>query len=140
MKSIINQRFIDSVYFIISLNKEYNKAKIAFELNMSPSKFSEILNKRMSIGIDSIALFCEKFNVSSDWLLLGRGKILNNINHKEVDIENIKKRDESKYNKILDSELLVSFKETISSLKETNELLKKENMRLELENKILKNR
>jgi phage repressor protein C with HTH and peptisase S24 domain len=73
MKEAINQRFIDTVYYLIAEKKDLNKSKIASEIEIQPSKFSEILNKRMNIGIDSIVLFCEKFSISVEWLLTGKG-------------------------------------------------------------------
>lgn len=59
MKKDINQRFIKSIEYIISTKEVYNKARIASELKISLSKFSEILNKRMNVGIDLVAIFCE---------------------------------------------------------------------------------
>jgi phage repressor protein C with HTH and peptisase S24 domain len=73
MKEAINQRFIDTVFYLLKQHKDLNKSKIASEIEIQPSKFSEILNKRMNIGVDSIVLFCEKFSISVEWLLTGKG-------------------------------------------------------------------
>ena len=71
-KKDINERFLIVVNKLL-LDEKLNKAKIADKLNISRSKFSEILNKRMNAGIDSIALLCEHYNISSQWILLGTG-------------------------------------------------------------------
>lgn len=73
MKEAINQRFIETVLYLIEQDKSLNKTKIASAIQIQPSKFSEILKKRMNIGVDSIVLFCEKFNISVEWLLTGKG-------------------------------------------------------------------
>ncbi|PWA10935.1 hypothetical protein [Flavobacterium laiguense] len=113
MKEAINQRFIEAVNAIISCNKEYNKAKIAAKLNIKPSKFSEILNKRMNISIDSILLFSDIFVIPLDWLLMGKGS----IDHSYIKEENPPD----------------SFKELAESRKETIELLRGKVMSLEKE-------
>lgn len=73
MKEAINQRFIDTVYYLIEQKNGLNKSKIAKVIEIQPSKFSEILNKRMNVGIDSMILFCENFSISVEWLLTGKG-------------------------------------------------------------------
>lgn len=75
MKKDINQRFIESIEYVLSTKEVYNKSRIASELNISPSKFSEILNKRMNAGVDLIAAFCELFGISSEWMLTGKGQM-----------------------------------------------------------------
>lgn len=83
MKEAINQRFIEAVNTIISNNKEYNKKIIASKLEIKPSTFSEILNKRMNISIDALLLFSEIFNVSIEWILLGKGSMFSNSVHQD---------------------------------------------------------
>lgn len=75
-KVSINQRFTESVNFLISEFKDVNKTSIAEKLKISKSKFSEILNKRMSIGLENLADFTECFNISAEWLLTGKGEML----------------------------------------------------------------
>lgn len=73
MKRAINQRFIDTVNYVISCNKEYNKGKIAAKLGIKPNTFSEILNKRTNVNIELILIFSEIFDVSIDFMLTGKG-------------------------------------------------------------------
>ncbi|MES5188168.1 helix-turn-helix transcriptional regulator [Prevotella bivia] len=49
---------------------------MAESLGVKPSKFSEILNGRMKVGIDMVAIMCDFYNISPDWILMSRG---NNI-------------------------------------------------------------
>lgn len=86
IKRHINQRFIDAVEYVVSNNLDCNKSRIASELKISPSRFSEILNKRMNVGTDIIATFCNYFNISSDWILTGNGEM---TNHNLKNIENV---------------------------------------------------
>jgi len=76
MKTDINQRFIVAVQYLISEKIEPKKSEISKNLEISPSKFSEILNKRMSLGMEDASRFCQVYNISTDWLLLGRGEML----------------------------------------------------------------
>ena len=112
MKEAINQRFIEAVNVIISTNKEYNKAKIAAKLNIKPSKFSEILSKRMNVSIDSIIVFSDIFKIPIDWLLLGKNSAEHNYKE-ENPPDNYK-------------ELAESRKETIDLLKGKVVTLEKE--------------
>ena len=73
-KEAINKRFIYSVDLLISEKKVKSKSVIAKNIQIKPNTLSEILNKRMNIGLDTLALFCEEFNVSANWLLLGKNK------------------------------------------------------------------
>ncbi len=71
-KYAINQRFIDCINFLISENKAESKTEIAENLNITKSKFSEILNKRMNIGVDTLSLLSNSYKVSVEWLVLGK--------------------------------------------------------------------
>ena len=75
-KSTINERFIFLVNYIISEKVAKNKAEIAQILDVKPSKFSEILNKRMNVGIDMIVNICSRFGISVEWVLTGNGDML----------------------------------------------------------------
>ncbi|WP_298136499.1 hypothetical protein [Flavobacterium sp.] len=90
MKKDINQRFIQSVEYVISTKEVYNKSRIASELKISPSKFSEILNKRMNVGVDMVAVFCELFGISSEWMLTGKGEMTNENVMREENIQQTK--------------------------------------------------
>jgi len=75
-KDEINTRFHWAVSAILSNNLIPNKTALAESLGVKPSKFSEILNGRMKVGIDMVAIMCDFYNISPDWILMSRG---NNI-------------------------------------------------------------
>lgn len=62
-KDEINTRFIWAVNVVLSNNLIPNKSALAESLRVKPSKFSEILNGRMKVGIDMIAIMCD-FTIS----------------------------------------------------------------------------
>lgn len=72
-KSIINSRFIESVNYLINNKISRNKAEIAESLGIGATRLSEILNNRMKAGTDLIACLCFKYDISSDWILMGKG-------------------------------------------------------------------
>ena len=72
-KEEINKRFITAVHAIIKKGLISSKAGLAESLNVKPAKFSEILNGRMKAGVDMIAIMCDFYKVSPDWLLMSRG-------------------------------------------------------------------
>ena len=83
-KEQINNRFIEAIDFVLQSNVGLSKKDVATSLMVKPSKFSEILNKRMGIGVDIAALLCANYGVSSDWLLMGKGDIMSNNPHSIV--------------------------------------------------------
>lgn len=74
----INKRFIFAVNALISEGIVPTKGTISDVLGVKPSKFSEILNERMNVGVDMLADLCHVYNISADWLLLGEGSMLRN--------------------------------------------------------------
>ncbi len=72
-KEEINSRFIRAVNAIIAHKLMPNKAALAESLGVKPAKFSEILNGRMNAGVDMLAIMCDFYKVSPDWLLMSRG-------------------------------------------------------------------
>jgi len=74
-KQTINKRFIEAIDYILKNRKNINKSYIANVLDISNSKFSEILKGRMNAGIDSIAMLCDNFGISAEWILMGKGNI-----------------------------------------------------------------
>lgn len=72
-KQEINKRFITAVHAILYNKLISSKAGLAESLGVKPAKFSEILNNRMNAGIDMIAIMCDFYQVSPDWLLMSRG-------------------------------------------------------------------
>lgn len=72
-KSAINNRAIEALYAILNNKLVPTKSDLAFTLGSKPAKFSEILNGRMKMGVDMIAVICDHFDVDPNWLLMGRG-------------------------------------------------------------------
>ena len=72
-KEEINSRFIEAVHVLLNKKMVADKASLAECLNSKPSKFSEILNGRMKAGVDMIAILCDYYNISPDWILMSRG-------------------------------------------------------------------
>lgn len=75
-KASVNQRFIQAVNYLLAVKSVKNKTELAVNLRLSKSKLSEILNERMNVGIDTIALFCLLYEIKTDWLLNEKGKMV----------------------------------------------------------------
>ena len=75
-KTTINQRFIEAVNYLILVKSVKNKSELAQNLKLGKTKFSEILNERMNVGIDTVALFCLLYEIRVEWLLNGKGKMV----------------------------------------------------------------
>ncbi|MBQ3844737.1 MAG: hypothetical protein II817_07175 [Bacteroidales bacterium] len=75
-KVIINQRVIDAINFILASNNGLTKAFLAENLGVKPAKFSEILSKRMTAGMDIIQNLCIEYRISADWLITGEGEMI----------------------------------------------------------------
>lgn len=73
-KSEINSRFIIAVDAVLANGLISNKGGLAESLKVKPAKFSEILNGRMNVGADMLAIMCNSYQVSPEWLLMSRGK------------------------------------------------------------------
>lgn len=102
IKNIVNQRFIDCVNFLIKTKKAPSKSFLAEKFNISTSKFSEILNKRMNVGIDLLIVLASDFNISSDWLLTGEGSMLKNP---EVVVSSSQPQENDKYTEALEKQI-----------------------------------
>ncbi|MFY0482143.1 hypothetical protein ACI6PS_06010 [Flavobacterium sp. PLA-1-15] len=71
----INNRFIACINYLVAELKTESKGSIAQKMQITPSKFSEILHNRMSIGIEDLAVFAMNFDVDVNWILTGRGQM-----------------------------------------------------------------
>lgn len=71
----INRRFINAINSLLK-DKGLTKTGVAQSLGIKPAKFSEILNERMNVGTDTLALLCELYSFNPSWLLLGEGPML----------------------------------------------------------------
>lgn len=76
--NIINQRFRESVDYILLQKFAKSKKEIASIMGIKPSTLSEILKDRMSIGLYMIEPYCVNYNISVDWLITGRGEMMRN--------------------------------------------------------------
>lgn len=72
-KSEINNRFVTAVDAVLANDLISSKSGLAESLRVKPAKFSEILNYRMNAGVDMLAIMCDRYKVSPDWLLMSRG-------------------------------------------------------------------
>ena len=76
-KEEINNRFLIAVQELLRNRIVSNKAALAEAFGIKPAKFSEILNGRMKAGVDMLAILCDYYYISSEWLLSGKGEMLN---------------------------------------------------------------
>lgn len=76
MNKFEHKRFLLVINYLISENIVKNKSELANIFDISPSKFSEILKKRMMPGFELYEILISKFNINSEWLLTGKGEIL----------------------------------------------------------------
>lgn len=74
-KNDINLRFKAAIDSLLQ-DKGLSKSGIAQSLGIKPAKFSEILNGRMNVGVDTIALLCDLYSFNPSWILLGKGTML----------------------------------------------------------------
>lgn len=95
-KEEINHRFIIAVNAVIANGLISSKTGLAESLGVKPAKFSEILNNRMKAGVDMIAIMCDFYKVSPDWLLMSRG---NSIFRQDTTLPQIWVDDENLNNK-----------------------------------------
>ena len=84
-KEAINNRFIEAVSNVI-INNKTTKADIASALSIEPSKFSEILNKRMNVGVELIVGISDKFDISLEWLLKGIGTMFESKDKSKIQV------------------------------------------------------
>lgn len=74
----INERVIEAIKSVLSSKYGENQTEFAKNFNISPSKFTEILKKRMKAGMDIIQKLCDEYDVSADWIVTGRGEMYRN--------------------------------------------------------------
>ena len=72
----VTQRFVKAVETLINTDVVKNKSAMAKELDISPSKFTEIMKGRMRPGLELFKIISEKYNINPEWLLTGRGEML----------------------------------------------------------------
>lgn len=119
-KDTINQRFIFSVNYIISEKIAPTKANIAHNLDIKTSKFSEILNKRMSVSAELLSNFSKKYGISVEWILTGEGNMLKApVNNTSTQPQNTKPISNDQY-PVSTCKMCIEKDERIKDLKEVN--------------------
>lgn len=73
-KDHIDYRFVRSVQELLDQGIAHTQGEIAQELGVKRAKFSEIMNGRMHVGVDMLAIISEVYLVNPEWLLTGRGE------------------------------------------------------------------
>lgn len=134
-KKAVNKRFIEAIEWLISIGKAESKSEIAKKANISPSKFSEILNCRMNIGTDLAGIVCLNYGISAEWLLTGQGTMAKSNAAKE-NPQHKTQIPKPPTNETVDSHLLI---DKICELSAENALLKKELELLQEEKKTKEN-
>lgn len=92
-KEEINNRSIQAINWLLESNAGLTKTALADSFAIKPAKFSEILNGRMNVGTEIMAALCANHNISSDWLLTGRGEMLRNERPEQAQEMTIYNRD-----------------------------------------------
>lgn len=72
-KKEINARALQAINQIIHDVPALTKGKFAEECGVGASKFSEILNGRMQVGADIMAVLVANYQINSFWLFTGEG-------------------------------------------------------------------
>jgi len=135
MKDVVNQRFIDCINYLLDSRIEPNKAQISLKLQLKPSMFSEILNKRVNVNVDHIIGLCDRWIFfNAEWIIIGTGTMIkdkknspvNNVgNDESKTISNLNALLELRQDKIKDLENEIKIlKSEIQELK--NDLSKKD--------------
>lgn len=89
-KVLINNRFIKAVNYLLDEKIVESKGILASKLGIKASKFSEILNSRMNIGVDLASSLCKEYRISEKWLLNGDGNMCQNKTNIDNEIKNEK--------------------------------------------------
>lgn len=75
-KNDISARFIEAYEALLIEKKVNDKRDFAAKLGISASMITEISKGRSSVGTSAIQNIVSQFNISADWLLMGRGEML----------------------------------------------------------------
>ncbi|EMY3483762.1 hypothetical protein FPG87_12565 [Flavobacterium psychrophilum] len=121
MKKLINTRFVEAVEFIIYSDNGDNKSKVAAVLDLKPSTFSEILKKRTNVSAELISIFCLYYNISVEWIMIGKGEMTKDWRFSEDDTT-VDNQDLENHIKL--KEDFEKLKSDYSLLKENNDLLR----------------
>lgn len=130
-KNIVNQRFIEVINFLISEKKVPSKSFLAEKFGIKASKFSEILNERMNVGVDLLSILTDDYNINAEWLLTGNGSMLKSGEDEPFIIDKEKRKEPFSLNQMIfeEQDKLLEYKylnrEMLSLFKEKGELLER---------------
>jgi hypothetical protein len=72
----ITVRFLDAYHHLLAEGRVSDAKMFASGLEISTSMMTEIIKGRSNIGVRAIQNIVTRFNVSSEWLLTGEGKMI----------------------------------------------------------------
>lgn len=75
-KDSINARFKAAVEYLVKVKSVKSKTELANNIRLSKSTLSEILNGRMNVSIDTVAIFCLLYEIRVEWLLNNKGRMV----------------------------------------------------------------
>lgn len=68
----INTRFTEAVNRVVLTGQAETQRGIAAEIKTSEGVFSDMLAGRRHLSLEVAVRFCLRYNISADWLLLGK--------------------------------------------------------------------
>jgi hypothetical protein len=87
----INRRFFSAVYALVTMGRVKSLEALCKEFGLHPPRYREMRltygvtpnpnskpSRYINLEINAIYLLCDKYSVSSEWLILGRGKMFKN--------------------------------------------------------------
>lgn len=89
MKDFVNQQFVSSVEFLLASKRVKSKAELSRILDIKPAALSDIIGKRINVGIDIVLRLCDIFDISVEYQLQGKGEMFLNKKTKEPKIYSI---------------------------------------------------
>lgn len=87
-KKLINERVLTAINDLLRLHPELTKTMLGELLGVRSAKFSQIMGLKMYVPVEVMAPLCLKFNISADWLLTGRGNMINK-SEDELSLNNV---------------------------------------------------
>jgi transcriptional regulator with XRE-family HTH domain len=78
-KKTVNDRVIIAIKYILKLRPDLNKTTLCELLGVRFSTFSHMMNLRVNASVEMMTSLCIVFNISADWLLTGRGDMINEL-------------------------------------------------------------
>ncbi len=75
-KKTVNDRVIIALKYLMKLRPDLTKTMLSELLDITNSTLSHILGSRMNASVDLLTALCLRFQVSADWLLTGRGNMI----------------------------------------------------------------